>query len=120
MLKCKKCSEKNSDFAIMCNRCGGGLGDDIPHPMDEIINELNKVDNEGTRAPYWLILDPKQNLSCDVHILANQISGPFFSRKSAQAYLDSKKHHYSDRAVVYCHSGHFSKKYENLCKELEV
>ena len=87
--------------------------------MKEIIETLRNADNEATRAPYWLILDPRQNMECNVFALAMQISGPFFCREDAQNYLDRCRHNYSDRAVVFCHSGHYSKKYENLCKSLD-
>lgn len=87
--------------------------------MKEIIETLKNSDNEGTRAPYWLILDPKQNMSCSVHNLASQISGIFFCREDAEIYLKAKRHNYSDRAVVYCCSGHYSQKFSNLWSELD-
>ena len=86
--------------------------------MEEIIDTLKHSDNEATRSPYWLILDPQQNMECSVFNLANQISGPFFSRKDAQDYLDSHRYKYSKRAVVFCHSGHYSKKYDDLCRDI--
>ena len=84
----------------------------------EIIETLESADNESTSCPYWLILDPRQNMSCDVYNLAGQISGPFFSREDANEYMESKKHHYSSKAVVFCHSGHYSRKYRSLCKSI--
>ena len=87
---------------------------------DEIKKTLKNADNEGTRAPYWMILDPSQNMSCDIHRLASQITGIFFCRKDAENYLAAKKHHYSDRARVFCHSGHHSRKYEKLCEAIGV
>jgi len=88
--------------------------------MKEIINTLKNSDNEGTRSPYWLILDPRQNMDCDIHYLANMITGPFFSRKDAQNYLDTTRYNFSKRAKVYCHSGHQSEKYNNLCDKLKL
>jgi hypothetical protein len=88
--------------------------------MEEISETLKKSDNEATRAPYWLILDPRQNMSCDIHMLASQITGIFFCREDAQHYLEIKKHHFSSKAKVYCHSGHHSRKYEKLCEDLGV
>jgi hypothetical protein len=85
-----------------------------------ITGTLEKADNEATAAPYWLILDPKQNMRCSVHELAGQISGPFFCRKDAQDYLGARRYAFSDKAVVYCCSGHHSRKYELLCRELKV
>jgi hypothetical protein len=72
--------------------------------------------NECTAAPYWLILDPKQNMDCDVHWLASQIAGTFFSREEAQVELDNTRYNYSKRAVVFCMSGHYSKQYAVGCK----
>ena len=91
----------------------------MPTPSQVICDTLKKSDNEATRAPYWLILDPKQNMGCSLHMLAAQISGPFFNREDAESYLKSRHYHYSTRAKVYCHSGHYSKKYELLCERLE-
>ena len=88
--------------------------------MEAIKNTLAQADNEGTAAPYWVILDPKQNMGCDLYMLASQITGIFFCREDAENYLSAKKHHYSDRARVFCHSGHYSRKYEALCKEVGV
>lgn len=67
--------------------------------------------NEGTSAPYWIIIDPKQNFSVGeqgIYNIAFMFSGVFFSRESAQAWLDCQKHNYSKHARVYCHSGHYS------------
>lgn len=69
------------------------------------------LDNEGTSAPWWLILDPKQNMGCNLMAAAMQITGPFFSRESAQKVLDRSRHHYSKRAVVWCHSGCYTNEY---------
>ena len=46
--------------------------------MNEIIETLKNADNEATRCPYWLILDPRQNMNCNIHQLAGQIAGPFY------------------------------------------
>jgi len=88
--------------------------------VDKILDALEDSDNEGTRAPYWLILDPIQNMRLDIHQLAAQISGPFFSRKDAQDHLDSTRYNYSEHARVYCCSGAYSKKYSNLCEYLDL
>ena len=88
--------------------------------MEDIVNTLGGVDCESTRAPYWLIIDPyRQMFDLDIHTVASMISGPFFCRKDAQDYFESRRYHFSKHAKVYCHSGHFSKKYENLCKKLD-
>ena len=63
---------------------------------------------EATDAPFWIIVDPEQMMKPDPHHVASMIKGIFFSRESAEKYLKWKRHHYSDRAVVYCHSGYDS------------
>ena len=77
------------------------------------------LDNECTAAPWWFILDPKQNMSCDLMTAATQITGPFFSRESAEWMLKIMRHHYSKRAVVWCHSGCYSPEYEAAYKAAE-
>lgn len=84
----------------------------------KIVDTLAASDPEGTRAPYWVIIDPTQNMSCDIHEAAAQFTGIFFSREDAQRYLDGRRYHFSKRAKVYCHSGNFSEKYEDLCKAI--
>ena len=32
-------------------------------------------DCEGTDSPYWLILDPRQNMGADVHMMGGHITG---------------------------------------------
>jgi len=88
--------------------------------IDEITDTLIGTDNEATNAPYWLILDPRQNMSCDIHELASQVTGPFFSREDAQNYFSATRYNFGPRARVFCHSGHHSRKYYNLCRELKI
>jgi predicted metalloprotease len=88
--------------------------------MESIIETLKSADNEATSSPYWLILDPRQNMSCDLYNLASQISGPFFCREDAKRYMENRPHHYSKNARVFCHSGHFSRKYEELCRKVGI
>lgn len=75
--------------------------------------------NEGTRAPWWMIVDPRQNMRCDLYEAASQITGPFFSRKEAQDFLDATRYNFSSRAKVYCHSGCYSRKYDSAISEAE-
>ena len=87
--------------------------------MNNVISEtLKHANNEGTAEPYWLILDPSQNMSCDIYVLANQITGPFFSRKDAQEHLENRAYAYSSKARVFCHSGYWSKKYKDYYREI--
>lgn len=87
--------------------------------MDDIIIEtLKNADCESTSFPYWLILDPGQNMDCDSHRLANQITGPFFCRKDAEEFLQRTRYNFSKRAVVYCNSGCYSEKWVKLYKDI--
>ena len=88
--------------------------------IEDIKRTLSEADCECTESPYWLILDPRQNMCCGVYELASQITGPFFSRQDAQQHLDNRRHAFSNRAKVYCHSGYWSNKYKNLCRSLKV
>jgi hypothetical protein len=88
--------------------------------MQEIIDTLMTTDREFTSAPYWLIIDmnDKTEIS-DIREVASMVTGPFFSRKDAQAYLDARRYNFSDGARVYCKSGHESPKYARLWKWIE-
>lgn len=77
----------------------------------EVSNE-----NEGTDAPYWLILDPRQNIRCSIDALAGMITGPFFSREEAQSHLTARSYNFSHRARVYCHSGYYSTQYKTAIR----
>lgn len=88
--------------------------------LKEFIETLKLADNEGTESPYWLILDPEQNMGRNPHYLASQITGPFFSREDAETHLKNRGYGFSGRAVVYCLSGYWSLKYKNLCREIRV
>jgi len=88
--------------------------------MNEIIETLKTADNEATSAPYWLILDPHQNMRCNVHEMAGQITGPFFCRDDAEGFLRATHYNFSSRARVYCLSGNYSSKYNRLCNELRI
>ena len=74
-------------------------------------------ENESTSYPYWLILNPEQNMSADLYVLASQITGPFFSREEAEAELTSRRYAYGKKAKVYCHSGCNSRQYKRLIDE---
>ncbi len=88
--------------------------------MKKIIETLTETNNEGTRAPYWAIVNPVQNMSCDVHVAASQFTGPFFCREDATDYLNNRRHYFSKRAVVYCFSGCFSYKYNELWETVKI
>lgn len=87
--------------------------------FDEIIKTLSVSDNEITDSPYWLILDPRQNMCCEIGNLASQITGPFFSREDAEAHLLRRNYSYSKRAKVFCLSGYWSDKYKEAYRKIE-
>lgn len=74
----------------------------------DIIQKLNEQDCESTSYPYWIIVDPQQNMSKDIHCAASQITGVFFSRSSAEEFLEGTRYNFSKHARVYCHSGYYS------------
>lgn len=78
------------------------------------------TDNEGTAAPYWLIIDPCQMMKPDAGSVSQMIDGPYFSRESAEAHLKARHYHYSPRAVVWCASGYWSKQYKDACRDAGV
>ena len=86
----------------------------------EIIETLKGADNEGSRAPWWSIIDPKQLFELDHHKVASMVTGPFYCRKDAEEFLQRTKYNFSKHARVFCHSGCYSKKYENLCRALKI
>lgn len=68
--------------------------------------------NESTSSPRWMVLDPHQMMRPDWSQLASMITGPFFSREEAERVLEARRHHYSDRAAVYCASGCYTRQYD--------
>jgi len=82
--------------------------------MKSIIDTLRESPHEGVDSPYWLILDPKQNMCCDIYELSAQIVGVFFSRKDAEDYLQCHRYNFSNRAQVFCMSGCYSNKYREF------
>lgn len=82
--------------------------------------EVDLTDVEGTDSPYWLILDPRQNMSCDIYHLSSQITGIFFSREDAERHLSSRRYAFSDRAAVFCCSGYWSHQYKTKIREAEL
>lgn len=75
-------------------------------------------DNEATSYPWWIIIDPRQQLvpARDmIHHVASQVTGPFFSRQEAQEYLDNHRYNYGKHVGVYCMSGHKSASFRQAC-----
>ena len=76
--------------------------------------------NEGTAAPWWVFVDPKQMMKPDPYaVMVGMITGPYFSREEATAYFNAHRHNFSERAVVYCASGCYSNQYYTACKKAE-
>ena len=80
--------------------------------------------NEGTESPWWIIIDPRQNLETKreqaLYNIAFMITGPLFSRESAQNFLDRTSYNFSKQAKVYCHSGYYSEQYKSACRKARV
>ena len=75
--------------------------------------------NECTAAPWWVIIDPRQNFQTGedgLHNIASMITGPFFSREEGENWLRVKSYHFSKNARVYCHSGSNTFQYADKVK----
>jgi len=76
--------------------------------------------NEGTEAPWWAIVDPRQNLKTDkagVANIASMITGPFFSRESAENHLSARRYNFGKNAAVWCFSGYWSHEYKMAIRD---
>lgn len=82
--------------------------------MIKQIEKLRKQDPESTSYPYWVIVDPTQNMGKDVDVAAAQITGVFFSRADAEDFLIRTRYNFSPRAAVYCMSGCYSEEWCDL------
>lgn len=69
-------------------------------------------ENEATESPWWAIVNPAQNMSKDLATAAHQITGPFFSREEAEAYLQRRRYEYGKHAAVWCFSGYWSDRFK--------
>lgn len=76
-------------------------------------------DCEGTESPWWAIVDPRQNMRCDLAEAAFQITGPYFSRKEAEDFLELTHYNFSKRAKVWCFSGCHSSQYKWACRKAQ-
>lgn len=76
--------------------------------------------NEYTSAPWWIIIDPEPlDRGHSVNRVASCITGPFFSRESAQSHLSNRYYDFSGLACVYCSSGYSSLEYRNAIRDAE-
>jgi len=76
-------------------------------------------DNECTDSPWWAIVDPQKNMRRDLATAAFQITGPYFSRKEAEDFLELTHYNFSSRAKVWCFSGYHSYQYKMACRQAE-
>jgi len=87
------------------------------------VGENTRIPNaEGTAYPWWAIICPNRihnvkDIEHRIAVAASSVVGPFFSRESAQGYLDGHRYRYGDDAVVYCMSGHESPDWRGFCRE---
>lgn len=77
--------------------------------------------NEFTSSPWWVIVNPRQQMATKtqqaLHEIAGMITGPFFSREEATERLNTARHHYGPNAHVYCMSGCFARQYDRAYRE---
>lgn len=79
--------------------------------------------NEGTDSPWWMIINPRQNMRTDreaSHHISGMITGPFFSREEAELVLNQRRHHYGKGAVVFCASGCYTHQYKAKYRSAEA
>lgn len=89
----------------------------IDHEMLRSLVTLEDRDNEATRAPWWVIIDPRGRPSTAGEIMST-IEGPFFSREDAEGYLTAARYNFGNRPEVWCLSGHAEGKYEAVLRHL--
>jgi hypothetical protein len=83
--------------------------------------ELSK-DNEGTSSPFWIIIDPSQNFKVNsdgIYNIASMITGVWFSREKAEAFLKRTRYNFGEHAKVFCASGTDSEDWVEFCKTIE-
>jgi hypothetical protein len=109
----------NEQLKKIKNKITKKINDSKIKAITAIVDSL-KINNESTDSPYWLILDPNQNIKCDIHVMVSNITGLFFCRKDAENYLQDHRYNFSKRAKVYCLNGNSSDKYKEFCKQFGV
>ena len=89
--------------------------------VDKKITLVVSGKHEGTAEPWWLIIDPRQNLETKneqaLHNIAGMITGPFFSRVEAQNFLEHTRYNFGKNAHVFCHSGYYTHRYKNALRD---
>ena len=73
---------------------------------------------EATAFPFWMIIDPRRvrmsPVDQRINEIASAVTGPFFSRESAEEFLFNTHYNFSTHATVYCMSGHNSHDWRDL------
>ena len=93
------------------------MNEDVDMELLRSLVTLPDRDNEATRSPWWVIIDPRGRPSTAGEI-APMIEGPFFCREDAEGYLAATRYNFGNRPQVWCLSGHPSRKYEAVLKEV--
>lgn len=76
---------------------------------------------EMTTYPWWGIINPEQIMTNkEPDPIAARITGPFFSRESAEAFLQKTRYNFSKYAVVWCFSGCYSEDWINFTKSMPM
>ena len=88
----------------------------------EIKLEISE-DVECTSSPWWMIIDPQQNLSKGqqgvISIGMGMITGPFFSREESEYVLESRRYRFGKNAGVFCASGCDTIQYREAYRKAE-
>jgi hypothetical protein len=80
------------------------------------ISTFNSLQCDYTNSPFWIIVEPKQILKKDAEQIASCVTGIFFSRESAQQYLDAHCYNFADNTIVYGCAGHHNDEYWQAIK----
>lgn len=94
-----------------CSECGAEDGKDCVEAADDDPDCGTRVCDE----PHSSRTDYRSEVTAG-HMYG-AITGPFFSRTAAQKHVDARRHAYSDRAQVWCLSGHESPDWRAFCAE---
>lgn len=87
--------------------------------MKPINIPIEKV--ESTSWPWWFIVSPGNHIRFATkekfsYAIAMSITGPFFSRESAENHRLSRIYDYGKDSIVWCGSGYHSSDYKKICE----
>lgn len=92
------------------------LGPEHPVNVMQAAERIASGDNEGTAAPWWAIILPRQIMRKSISQIANCVIGPFFSREDADNHRKSRIYEYGEDSGVWCFSGYYSGKYSDFAE----